>query len=396
MKTRGSLRRRGKLKRPRIEQSGRELPPKELPIDQRRRKEVPLSFALSDSEADGSNRSGSGTHHSTSPLNTIIPNEVELTTRGDGLILEFVNRTEEDTDHNLNNDTHNVRNEPAHTHASGSTGHGVSSSSGGSHHQDFPKRNPGGDGIVSSLRGDMGLTVPFILAWNLTTHSILNDAEFCRDMMINLATPAVRYQQNWLTETQNQLVDTVRSRNKLSDDHKALQQVHLGCVSKEADLTEKLDAVEKERYDLLDKNRERDERIKQLEADLASKTSSLTEAKGAVSTLKAASHCLQRLLSSDKYKKRLSDIFNLAIVAGWSEGVKAACFEEEAEAFLATTVDYDPTCKTTFMSLFDSFFNKSYPYVEKLVESFRLPLGDLQNMWQKGTGPTLSGNATDV
>ncbi|GKB12739.1 hypothetical protein Tco_0846662 [Tanacetum coccineum] len=421
MKTRGSLRRRGKLIRPRIEQSGRELPPKELPIDQRRRKEAPLSFALSDSEADGSNRSGSGTHHSTSPLNTIIPNEAELTTGGDGLILEFVNRTEEDTYHNLNNDTHNVRNEPAHTHASGLTGHGVSSSSGGSHRQAFPKRNPGGDDIGSSLRGDVGFTVPFILAWNLTTHSILNDVEFCQDMMINLATPAVRDQQNrlsdyqalqhlWfelgrgalaqinilqryevlneyygelyeshrscqdvsdrLTETQNQLVDIVRSQNKLYDDHKALQQVHLGCVSKEADLTEKLAVVEKERDDLLDKNREREERIKQLEADLASKTSSLIEAEGAVSTLKAASHCLQRLLSSDKYKKSLFDVFNLAIATGWSEGVKAACSKEVAEAFLATAIDYDPACKTTFMSEFDYIFNKSYSYVEKLVESF--------------------------
>ncbi|GKD99983.1 hypothetical protein Tco_1387967, partial [Tanacetum coccineum] len=101
-------------------------------------------------------------------------------------------------------------------------------------------------------------------------------------------------------------------------------------------------------------------------------------------------------LSSDEYKKSLSDVFNLAITAGWSEGVKAACSEEEAEAFLATTVDYDPACKTTFMSEFDSLFNKSYLYVEKLVESFRLPLGDLQNMWPEGTRPTLSGNAADV
>ncbi|GKC11375.1 hypothetical protein Tco_1008157 [Tanacetum coccineum] len=156
----------------------------------KKKKTMPLSFALSDSEADGSNRSGSGTHHSASPLNTIILNEAEPTTGGDGLILESVNRVEEDTDHNLDNvedttevnsplsehsphfqhsnpsdeDTYNVRNEPAHTHASASTGHGVSSSSGGSHCQAFPRRNPGGDGIGSSLRGDVGLLVPFVSA----------------------------------------------------------------------------------------------------------------------------------------------------------------------------------------------------------------------------------------
>ncbi|GKF23174.1 hypothetical protein Tco_0075496 [Tanacetum coccineum] len=39
----------------------------------------------------------------------------------------------------------------------------------------------------------------------------------------------------------------------------------------------------------------------------------------------------QRLLSSDEYKKSLTDVFNLAIIAGWSKGVKVACSEEEAK-----------------------------------------------------------------
>nr|GEZ04413.1 hypothetical protein [Tanacetum cinerariifolium] len=47
-------------------------------------------------KVDGSPCSGFGTHHSVLPLNTIIPNEVELTTEGDGLILESVNRAKED------------------------------------------------------------------------------------------------------------------------------------------------------------------------------------------------------------------------------------------------------------------------------------------------------------
>ncbi|GJX27253.1 hypothetical protein Tco_0233549 [Tanacetum coccineum] len=100
----------------------------------------------------------------------------------------------------------------------------------------------------------------------------------------------------------------------------------------------------------------------------------------------------QWILSIDEYKTSLTNIFNMAIAAGWSEGVKAVLSEEEAEAFLATAVDYDPACKDTFMSEFDSLFVNNYPYVEKLTESFRLPLGDLQNMWPEGTRATLSGN----
>nr|GFC70398.1 transposase (putative), gypsy type [Tanacetum cinerariifolium] len=54
----------------------------------------------------------------------------------------------------------------------------------------------------SSLRSDVAPLDPFITAWHMTTHSILNDAESCRDMMINLATPTVRDQQSHLSDYQ--------------------------------------------------------------------------------------------------------------------------------------------------------------------------------------------------
>nr|GEU60076.1 hypothetical protein [Tanacetum cinerariifolium] len=275
----------------------------------KKKKTAPLSFALLDSKEDGF-----GTYYFASPLNTIIPNEAGLTTGGGSVILVFVNREEEE-------DAHDIRDETAHIYASGSIGR-VSSSSGGSNRQAFPRHNPGG----------------------------LTDGEFlgCR-----------------LTETQNQLLDDIHSQKLLSKDHQALQQVHLGCVGKEAGLTEKLAAMEKERDDLLDKDREREEYIKQLEADLTNKTSSLSKTEGVVNTLKG-------------YVEGLT-------------GVKAAYSEEETEAFLATTIDYDPACKDNFMTEFDFLFNKSYLYVKKLVKSFWIPLGDLQNMWAEGTGPTLSG-----
>nr|GEY43868.1 transposase (putative), gypsy type [Tanacetum cinerariifolium] len=186
---------------------------------------------------------------------------------------QHLNPSNEDTHVHSGGDKlrHNVREEPTYTHASGSTSHGVSSSSGGLHRQAFLRHNPGGDGICSFP-------------------------------------PLLNY-----------------------------SQVHLGCIKKEADLAENLIAVEKERDDLLDQNREREEQMKQLEADLASKTSSLTEAESAASILK--------------------------------EGVKAACSEEYAKAFLAT--DYDPECKTTFMYTFDSIFTKIYPMQDVSDESKR-------------------------
>ncbi|GJR88565.1 hypothetical protein Tco_0212576 [Tanacetum coccineum] len=338
----------------------------------KKKKTVPLSFTLSDSEVDGSNRSGFGTHHSTSPLNTIIPNEAELTTGVNSLLSRHSPRYQHFNP--SDETTHNTRGETAHTHASGSNGR-VSSSSGGSHRQAFPRRNRGGSGIGISLRGDMDLLMPFAhqRSWFELGRGALAQIDILR-----------RYEA--LNEDYRELYESYRS----CQDHKALQQVHLGCVGKEADLTEKLVAVEKERDNLLDRDREREDHIKQLEADLASKTYSLTEAEGVVNTLKGDLKSLtvnlgqaeivrhnyvrqllptvfQRLLSSGEYKKSLTDVCNMAIAAGWSKGVKAACYEEEAEAFLATAVDYDPACKDTFMSEFDSFFNKSHPCVEKLA-----------------------------
>ncbi|GJY77159.1 hypothetical protein Tco_0482275, partial [Tanacetum coccineum] len=126
-----------------------------------------------------------------------------------------------------------------------------------------------------------------------------------------------------LTDTQNQLLDAIRSRK--------------------ATLVEKLDITKKEKGNLLDKSREQEERIRHLEEALASKMSSLSEVESTASTLKGD---LERLTM-------------------------------------------DLKCKSTFMSAFDALFTKSYPYVEKIDLSFRLPLGDLQNMWPKGEGPTI-------
>nr|GEW32558.1 hypothetical protein [Tanacetum cinerariifolium] len=345
----------------------------------KKKKTSPLSFALLNSEANGSNRSGFGTYHSASPLNTIIPNEVELTTSGDDLILESFNRLEEDTDHHLDNvkdttevnshlsehspcsqhsnrfdeDTHNVGNEPAHSHASGSNDHGVSSSSSGSHRRAFPG----------------------------STHAV-------RDQQ-NRLSEYQALQRSWFELGRGALaqIDILHRYEALNEDYRELFESHRSC------------------QDVFDRLTETQNQL--LEADLASKTSSLIEAEGTVSTLKGDPECLtvdlshaeivrhnyvrqllptvfQRLLSSDEYKKSMSDVFNLAIATEWSEGLKAACFVEQAEAILATATDYDPAYKATFMSEFDSLYSKSYLYVEKLDESFRLLLGDLQDMWRKG------------
>ncbi|GKE56207.1 hypothetical protein Tco_1495392 [Tanacetum coccineum] len=208
--------------------------------------------------------------------------------------------------------------------------------------------------IGSSLQGEAAQPSLFISAWKLTPHSKLNDVESCRDMMIHLATTAIQDQHIRLSDhqalqrawfelghgalaqidllqryealsddygdlydthrsceevsdrlTKTQLVDVVRSRDQLADDHKNLQQEHLSCAGKEVGLVEKLVVVEKEKDDVLDKNREQGERIKQPQSGGNS--------------------------------------------VGWSEGVKVERNQEEAEAILADAANYDPYFKDTFI-----------------------------------------------
>ncbi|GJZ25397.1 hypothetical protein Tco_0569650 [Tanacetum coccineum] len=76
------------------------------------------------------------------------------------------------------------------------------------------------------------------------------------------------------------------TREALSDDHKTLQQVHLGFAGREAALSEKLAVLEKEKDDLLDKNKDQEAHIKRLEEDFASDTCSLSEAERTTDQLK--------------------------------------------------------------------------------------------------------------
>nr|GEZ69581.1 hypothetical protein [Tanacetum cinerariifolium] len=91
---------------------------------------------------------------------------------------------------------------------------------------------------------------------------------------------------------------------------------------------------------------------------------------------------------------RLSDYQTLQ--RAWFELGRVECANEDATVILARATDYDSNCKDTFMSAFGSLFTKSYPYIKKLAASFRLPLGDLQNICPEGKGPTVGSSAANA
>ncbi|GKE53193.1 hypothetical protein Tco_1488349, partial [Tanacetum coccineum] len=163
-----------------------------------------------------------------------------------------------------------------------------------------------------SLQANMSPPVLFRYeALNDDYRELYNAHTSCKDLSQRLA------------DTQNKLVGALRSQAALSDDHKALKKVHLVCAGKLVTLLERLTVVEKEKDDLLDRNKDQEEQIKRLEEALASKTCSLFELLPTV---------VQRLLSINEYKNSLSEPFDQAITVRWLEGMKVGQTEEASQA----------------------------------------------------------------
>ncbi|GJW82366.1 hypothetical protein Tco_0146341 [Tanacetum coccineum] len=232
----------------------------------KKEKTAPLSMALSESDADGSPHSGSGNNSNNNDNND---NEVNSPYSASSPCSEHSLHFEYSlhSEHSLHSEEHeNVYSSGDEIHlgeggkniqhlATGSVstcGRIFSSSSGGSRYK--------------ALNDDYG--------------ELYQDNSSCKDLSYRL------------TDTQNNLVDALRTRATLSDDHKTLQQVHLDCAGREAALVKKLAVVEKEKDDLLDKSKDQEEQIKRLEEALASNTCSLSEAEKTADLLKMDFFCL--------------------------------------------------------------------------------------------------------
>ncbi|GJW97733.1 hypothetical protein Tco_0179541 [Tanacetum coccineum] len=246
----------------------------------KKRKITPLSMALSESEAKGSSQGDYGTFHFVTRINTFNPVNTDAEARGGNQALQSDGRVEEEAVDASNNNETILKNFCFYFQRVRS-----------SH---FPGRNSGGD-EGANLQTHLSPLMPL---W----YEALND------------------------DYGELLVEALRTRETLLEDHKALQQ------------------------------------IKRLEDALASKTSSLSEAEKTATQLKGDLERLTvdlsqaevvrynyvrqllptviyRLLSIDEYKKSLYEPFNRAIAVGWAKGVKVDQTKEEARAILADADD---------------------------------------------------------
>ncbi|GJU75980.1 hypothetical protein Tco_1273050 [Tanacetum coccineum] len=257
----------------------------------KKRKTAPLSMGLSEFEADGSLQGDSGTIHSVTPINTFNPVNTNAEAEGSNQALQYNGRVKEKAADASNNNDNNT--EEVNSPHSASSPHSKRSlhSEHSLHSEEHTEiRTPNDDVHLNERYDNVQHAATCTEGANLQTQ---------------LSPPAPL----------NSLVEALRTRATLSEDHKALQQVHLECVDKEDALAEKLVRLT---IDLSQAEAVRYNYVRQLLPTV-----------------------IYRLLSIDEYKKSLYEPFNRSIIVGWAEGVKVDQTKEEARAILADADDYD-------------------------------------------------------
>ncbi|GKA08046.1 hypothetical protein Tco_0687377, partial [Tanacetum coccineum] len=185
-----------------------------------------------------------------------------------------------------------------------------------------------------------------------------------------------------LVSTRTDFTHVPNLYNTLSNRYQQVRGEHAGCVKK-------LINAERERYELRAVNADQASHIKELEAELARKDSSLVfsdrisneravENERLVSKLgylekektdsigKLLPTVVRRLLNNHEYKESLSIPFNLAIQAGWAKGLAMKRSEGDLMDVLREVQGFDPHSDTRMTIEYDKLFTKTYPYVEKI------------------------------
>ncbi|GJX61761.1 hypothetical protein Tco_0294661 [Tanacetum coccineum] len=212
------------------------------------------------------------------------------------------------------------------------------SSSGGFGRNAFTERNAGANEDGSIQRGKISSKL-FVPVWSLTTNTSLNNTELCRDMMIHLAPPAVRADQNCLLDNQALQkacfdlgrgalvqIDMLQRYEalRLSKSYKALQKDHLECVGQDVGLIKRNKEPEEDLANKTFELEESDSDVSRLQKDLEKLVVKVGQSEIVKfiyykEILPAVVPCLYQ---STEYKKGIVVPFNLAIVVGWAEELK--------------------------------------------------------------------------
>ena len=177
---------------------------------------------------------------------------------------------------------------------------------------------------------------------------------------------------------------------------KEQQEERTAASIREKGLVDQLEEIEKEKNEATSLTASQISRIEELEKKLAEKSTEAerlaTENKSLTAQLAVAEVVRQntvkelipaafrRLFQSDEYKKSLGKVYSLSYSGGFIDGVRTERKPEDAEKILQKIKRLNMEAPKLWKPEYHKLFSAEYPYVQKLAESFQLPLGDQINL----------------
>ena len=202
----------------------------------------------------------------------------------------------------------------------------------------------------------------------------------------------------------DQLHDTEEERNsvrgqfdQLLKEFRELEDEVAAASTRTEGLTDQLEEMEKDRNDWMKVSSTQATRIKELEQQLKDKTLEVdrltAENKQRVTELASSEvvrhntvkellpAAFRRLFESAEYKKSLGRVYSLSYSGGFIDGVKAERKPEEAQQILGKVKKLNMDAPSLWKQEYHKLFKAEYPFVKKISEAHRLPLGDLMNFY---------------
>jgi hypothetical protein len=176
-------------------------------------------------------------------------------------------------------------------------------------------------------------------------------------------------------------------------------------------LVEQLEEMERDKNEWRSTASSQAAKIKEMEGQLSNKSSELSQLQeqnkqltASVAQSEFVRHntvkellpaVCRRIFQSREYKKSMGRVYSLSYTAGFIDGVKAdfrdgvkvAREEEDVERILGQVKNLNRDAPAVWKAEFNKIFDAEYPYVKKVSESYRLPLGDLMNFLPDGSAP---------
>ncbi|GJW60601.1 hypothetical protein Tco_0109936 [Tanacetum coccineum] len=192
----------------------------------------------------------------------------------------------------------------------------------------------------------------------------------------------------------------MQANDGLSKKFALLENAHSLCLDKERELLDQLKDMEKERDDWRQTTSEQVKRIRKLEESIKPKSKQLADAEERIKMLKGEKTTLvaklaqaemdlhklvreffltvvKRLHISVEYQKSLATSVSLCFIAGWLGCLSQGKNHEESATMLSETSDLDIEGLKTWEDKHRKLFTMQYSYVQKVADSYRLPVDAL-------------------